>query len=385
MTRVVVIGASVGGVTVAQSLRELGFDGEIVLLEAGVGLPYQRPPLSKAVLLGQDPGTADLIDGPGLMAIGVEFRPGARALGLDLARRRLRLPGEELGFDELVIACGASATVPTHLEHLVAGGAHLLRTREDAVGLSDALEQSRRLIVLGGGVLGSEIASAATARGVPTTLLSRTEQGVGPLRGALSAPLLPLHRAHGVDVRTEVSDVGRVAGGWSAQAREGEVCADTLVLAVGVHATADWLADSLPVGPDGIRCDASGRVAPGVWAIGDAADRAGGRHEVSRRTQAAAVAEASTVAAALVGLPTRPAALPYFWSDIHGVRVQAAGRISPRAVIEVVERSVTGDPVAFVAAEEGVVAGAAAWGSPRAFRSARSLLGTSGVLEEIAR
>lgn len=385
MTRVVVVGASVGGVTLAQSLREYGFGGEIVLLDAGVGTPYQRPPLSKEVLLGGDPAAADLIDASGLAAIGVEFRPGVRALRLDLARRRLRLPTDDLGFDELVLACGASATVPTHLAHLVAGGAHLLRTREDAVGLAGALDQSRRLVVLGGGVLGSEIASASAVRGVPTTLLTRADQGLGPLCGALSAPLLPLHRAHEIDVRTDAAGVGRAACGWSVQVGDDELCADTLVLAVGVHATADWLADSLPVGPGGVRCDASGRVAPGVWAIGDAADRAGGRHEVSRRTQAGAVAEANVVAAAIAGLPPRPAALPYFWSDIHGVRVQAAGRISPHATVAVVDRSETGDPVAFAAVEEGVVAGAAAWGSPRAFRRARSLLGRSDVLEEIAR
>ncbi|MBZ2198903.1 FAD-dependent oxidoreductase [Occultella gossypii] len=386
MSHVVVVGASVGGVTCVQSLRELGFDGDITLLDAEYGPPYQRPPLSKEVLLGGDADDADLLDESALEAIGVEFRPGTPAIGLDVAGRRVRLAHGDLRFDELVLATGGAAAVPAPLTNLIGRGAHVLRTRTDAIALAAALGPDSGLAVLGGGVLGSEIASAAVSRGVPTTLLARPAQTLGPLRGALARPLLPLHRSRGVDVQTDRTRISHGAGRWRIDAGAARLVADVLVVAVGVRAAARWLARSLPVGPDGVRCDWRGRVAPGVWAVGDIADRAGSRHDVSYNTQAAAVVQAREVAGAIAGDPLRVPVVPYFWSDLHGVRVQAAGRIPPDARIEPLDRDDTGAPHVFaVVDDDGTVVGAAAWGSARGFRRARTMLGTALDQEAAAR
>jgi 3-phenylpropionate/trans-cinnamate dioxygenase ferredoxin reductase subunit len=386
MSHVVVVGASVAGVTCVQSLRELGFDGDITLLDAEHGRPYQRPPLSKAVLRGGDADDADLVDEPALEAIGVEFRPGTPAIGLDVAGRRLRLANGDLRFDDLVLATGAAAAVPEPLTDLTERGAHVLRTRRDAIALAAALRPDRSLAVLGAGVLGSEIASAATSRGVPTTLLARPGQAIGPLRGALAQPLLPLHRSRGVDVQTDRSRIRHGNGCWHIDAGGARRVADTLVVAVGVRAAAGWLERSLPLGPDGVRCDSRGQVAPGVWAVGDVADRVGSRYDVSYNTQAAAVAQAREVAGAIAGDPLRVPVMPYFWSDLHGVRVQAAGRIPPDGWIEPLDRDDTGVPLVFAVADpDGVVVGAAAWGSARGFRRARTMLGTPLEQEAAAR
>ncbi|CAM3280441.1 NAD(P)/FAD-dependent oxidoreductase [Occultella aeris] len=386
MSHVVVVGASVGGVTCVQSLRELGFDGDLTLLDAEDGPPYQRPPLSKEVLLGGDAAHADLLDESALEAIGVEFRPGTPAVGLDVAGRRLRLAHGDLRFDALVLATGAAAAVPAPLTNLIERGAHVLRTRGDAVALAAALGPGSGLAVLGGGVLGSEIVSAAVSRGVPTTLLARTGQTLGPLRGALVQRLLPLHRSRGVAVQTDRTRISRGAGRWRIDAGAARHVADTLVIAVGVRAAAGWLERSLPVGPNGVRCDSRGRVAPGVWAVGDVADRAGGRYDVSRNTQAAAVAQAREVAGAIAGDPLRVPVVPYFWSDLHGVRVQAAGRIPPGVRIQPLDRDDAGAPLAFAVVDaDGTVVGAAAWGSARGFRRARAMLGTPLEQEVVAR
>lgn len=384
MSRVVVVGASIGGVTLAQGLRELGFQGEIVLVEAEHGLPYQRPPLSKSVLLGESATRADLLDEAALLDLGIRLRSGERALGLDPRGRIVHLERGDLAYDHLVIATGAAPVLPEALRPLADDGAHVLRTRRDAVGLAEALDRTTHLLVLGAGVLGSEIASAATSRGVPTTLLARPEQGLGPLRGELAAPLLPLHRAHGVDVRTEPAEISSTPRGWNAAVGHEELGAETLAIAVGARPSIGWLAPALPVGPDGLRCDATGRVAPGVWAVGDVADVAGHRYDVSRSTQAAAVSQARVVAGEIVGIPTARA-MPYFWADIHGTRVQAAGRVPPSAEVVTVERDDDGGRVAFAVVEDDVVVGAAAWGSFRGFRRARAMLGAVLQSEEVMR
>lgn len=362
----------------------MGFVGEIVLVEAEHGIPYQRPPLSKSVLLGDDPGCADLLDAAALLDLDVQLRDGERAVGLDTRSRIVHLEHGELAYDHVVVATGATPTLPERLASLVDGGAHVLRTRRDAIGLAEALGHAGRLLVVGGGVLGSEIASAATSRGIPTTLLARLQQRLGPLRGPLAAPLLRLHRVHGVDVRTETARISRVASGWCAAVGDGQVRADTLAIAVGARASAAWLASELPVRPDGVRCDATGRVAPGVWAVGDAADPAGSRYDVSHSTQAAAVSQARVVAGAIAGVPTAPAA-PYFWADIHGTRVQAAGQVPPSAEVVAIDRDDDGEPVAFAVVEHDVVVGAAAWGSFAGFRRGRAMLGGRLQREEVLR
>lgn len=385
MTRVVVVGASVAGVTLVQGLRELGFAGEIVLLDAESGRPYQRPPLSKEVLLGTSPERADLVDEAGLESIGVDFRPGDAAEGIDVADRRLLTTRGKLPYDHVVIASGAAPTVPADLRHLVDDGAHLLRTRRDAAALAAVLRSERSLMVIGGGVLGSEICSAAVSAGLRTILLARPTPAIGPLHGVFAAPLIPLHRARGVEVRTEPARVDRSAGGWTADGGDHPALTDAVALAVGVDATAGWLASALPTTVDGVRCDTSGRVAPGVWAVGDVADRAGGRYDVSRRTQSAAIAQAREVARRIVGAPGQRTAVPYFWTDLHGIRVQAAGRIPPSAEAHVVERDDAGTPVAFAAVDRGRCVGAAAWGSARGFRRARAMLGDTTIPQEVSR
>jgi 3-phenylpropionate/trans-cinnamate dioxygenase ferredoxin reductase subunit len=334
LQQVTVVGASLAGISVADKLRSLGFDGKIVLFGAEQMLPYDRPPLSKQILAGDGGETPALLrPAHHYTDLDIELCLGMRAQRLDVRSRELELAtGKRFRFDGLVLACGAQ---PRRLEigrHL--RGIHVLRTMEDSLRLRDALGTASSVAIIGAGLIGSEVASAAIARGLPVVLV---EPGPTPMPRIVGRHVgdycAALQRAHGVDLRLE-RQVSEFVGRTRVEAvrlNDGAVVpADVVVLGIGAEPATDWLLDSRIRLSDGIVCDAQCRVAPGIYAAGDVARWQIGTTETCRVEHwANAVEQGETVAGNLLGQETGHVAAGYFWSDQFGKKIQFAGRVAP--------------------------------------------------------
>lgn len=327
------VGASLAGLSAARSLRKQGYDGALVVIGDELHRPYDRPPLSKEFLLGTL-GEAELAleaDGEDL---GAEWLLGTRAVGLDRRDRAVRLAdGRQVRADGVVIATGAAARGLPGSAGLA--GVHTLRTLDDARALRDGLARGGRLVVIGGGFIGAEVASTARALGLEVTVVEVAPTPLaGPLGEVMGALVSALHADHGVRLLCGVGVKG-LSGETRVEAvllEDGRTLpADIVVVGVGARPCVEWLAGSGVELDNGVKCGADGRTSlAGVVAVGDCANwydpRAGHHRRVEHWTGArerpdAAVATLLAGGAVEPGLP-RP---PYFWSDQYGVKIQFAG------------------------------------------------------------
>ncbi|MER7918609.1 MULTISPECIES: FAD-dependent oxidoreductase [unclassified Streptomyces] len=341
--RIVVVGASLAGLRAAEALREQGFTGSLTVVGDEPHPPYDRPPLSKQVLLGVAP--ADSTGLPMRLDPKAEWVLGVRATGLDpLGKRVLLDNGDSLPYDRVLIATGTRARPWPNPAEAALDGVFTVRTREDAAGLAAALDaRPRRVLVIGGGFTGSEIASACRERGLEVTV---TERGPAPLVGALGGTLSKLaavmQRNHGVDLRTGVT-VTRLLGEKTFTGVElsdgNQVDADVCVVALGAVRNVEWLADSgLAAGPRGLACDAGcrafdmyGIVTDDVFVAGDVSrfpHPLFGYQLLSLEHWGNAVTQAEVAAHNMVspGPMRRPhLALPTFWSTQFGLNIKSVG------------------------------------------------------------
>ncbi|MGW1873754.1 NAD(P)/FAD-dependent oxidoreductase [Streptomyces sp. NPDC001975] len=343
--RIVIVGASLAGLRAAEGLREEGFTGSVTVVGDEPHPPYDRPPLSKQVLLGQ--ATAETTGLPMRHDPDAEWRLGVRAAGVDmLAKQVLLEDGEPLPYDRLLIATGTRARPWPNPEEGALDGVFTLRTREDAGALAERLSAGpERVLVIGGGFTGSEIASACRERGLAVTV---AERGPAPLVGALGGTLAKLaavmHRNHGVDLRTGVTVTalhGDENGTFThAQLSDGSrVDADVCVVALGAVRNVEWLAESgLAAGPRGIACDAGcraftmyGIVTDDVFVAGDVSrfpHPLFGYQMLSLEHWGNAVEQAAVAAHNMVspGPLQRPhLAIPTFWSTQFGLNIKSVG------------------------------------------------------------
>jgi len=339
---VAVVGAGLGGLRLVEELRRCGHTGPIALVGEESAHPYDRPPLSKAVL--QDGGPAPLLRPVEDYAeLEVDLRLGRRATALDAATRSLTLDdGCVLAGDAVVLAPGAT---PRRLPGPSLPGLHVLRTQDDATALRQDVVREGRLAVVGGGFLGCEVAASARRLGAEVDLV---ELLAGPLVRVLGPVMAErvaaLHRERGVRLHVGVG-VDQVLGEDRVEGlhlSDGRVLpARTVLVGLGVVPSTQWLATSgLALEPDGgVRCDRFGRTsAPGVWALGDAAawQDAGGTH---RRVEhwSSAVEQAAVVAQNLVpadGLVPH-SRVSYVWSDQYDSTLQCVGEVAPGTEAEV--------------------------------------------------
>ncbi|MFF9031576.1 NAD(P)/FAD-dependent oxidoreductase [Streptomyces iakyrus] len=336
MRTVAVVGASLAGLSAARSLRKQGYDGRLVVIGEELHRPYDRPPLSKEFLAGGI-GEADLALEPDDEDLQAEWLLGARAAGLGTTPRAVRLSdGREVRADGIVIATGASARTLPGMDGLA--GVHTLRTLDDARALRDELARGGRLVVIGGGFIGAEVASTARALGLDVTIVEAAPTPLaGPLGATMGGIVSGLHADHGVRLLCGVGVKGlsgetRVDAVLMEDGRS--IPADIVVVGVGARPCVDWLAGSGVELDDGVKCGADGRTSlAGVVAVGDCASwydpRAGTHRRVEHWTGArerpdAAVAALLSWGESEPGVP-RP---PYFWSDQYGVKIQFAGNAS---------------------------------------------------------
>jgi 3-phenylpropionate/trans-cinnamate dioxygenase ferredoxin reductase component len=360
LRRIVVVGASLAGLRAAEELRSQGFDGSLTLVGDEVHAPYDRPPLSKQVLAGSwEPKRTELTvfaDG-GLAALGIDWRLGTIAKRLDLAARELVLAdGEGLRFEGLVIATGATPRRLPGTDRI--GGVHTLRTLDDCLAVRADLDAgARRIVVVGAGFIGSEVAATCRSRGLDVTILEALPVPLGQALGdAMGAVMGDLHRDHGVDARlgTAVAgfDAGDAGGGGERRVERvrladgAAIDADLVVVGIGVTPNTGWLEGSGLALDDGVVCDATTLAAPGVVAAGDVARwpsrRFGELMRVEHWDNAITMGEHAARRLLAGDGPGRDEPydpVPWFWSDQYDRKIQLAGRSSGADEVRVVDGS----------------------------------------------
>ncbi|TYK47945.1 NAD(P)/FAD-dependent oxidoreductase [Actinomadura decatromicini] len=331
MDRVIVVGGGLAGVRAVESLRGKGYEGGLTLVSAERHLPYDRPPLSKAVLAGDSDDTTVDADWDALRA---DLLLGERATGLRLDGRGgvVASTAGDLPFDGLVIATGAvPITLPGD------GPQHVLRTIDQARDLRSRLVEGARIVIVGAGWIGAEVATAAAGKGCAVTVVEAAD---APLAGALGpeagAHTAPWYAGAGVELRTGVK-VAEVRDGGLVLAGGGRIDADEVVTGVGVRPDLSWLDGSGLLLERGVVTDGSfrayagteepGSLRPDVVAVGDCAAWWSARY--GRRLLVehwdVALNAPDVAAAALLGQDAVYDAAPYFWSEQFGRMVQYAG------------------------------------------------------------
>lgn len=378
---IAIVGASLAGGQAALSLRQKGFAGRIVLVGGEPHPPYERPPLSKEVLMGEaEPSTTQLVPPERYAEADIELVLGVRATALLPAERSIVLDdGRSLVVDSLLLTTGArprSVSLPGR----DLGGVHELRTVDQAVALRDALRPQARVVVIGAGFIGAEVAAVARARGCSVALVELAElplhRVLGPEVGGLYAKM---HRSNGVELHLNSRPVA-ILGDTRCTAVEldnGLVLeADVVVCGVGVSPVTELAAQAGALVDNGIVVDGQCRTTiPNVYAAGDVASRpssfAAGqiRLESWQNAQNHAIA----AAAAMLGSAVDFDELPWFWSDQYNVNLQLAGL--PSGHDTVVWR---GDPDAFDCAafylRDGLISGVVGLNRPREVRATMDLI-----------
>lgn len=397
MTTTVIVGASVAGVHTALALRSEGHRGDIVLVGDEEELPYDKPPLSKALLAGiVSPESIRLLTKEAADASGIRLMLGHRAVRVDTGARVVEfLEKPPLRYDHLVVATGARARPSPWGD---GPGIHVLRTLRDALALRRDLLQGGHVVVIGGGFIGAEVASTARALGMEVTIVDPLSAPMARVLGAeVGGWFTDLHHRHGVGTRfgTGVEAIRGERGQFTVELTDGSrLTADSVVVGIGAQPNDEWLRSSGFTVNDGLVCDQylGARGAEGVFGVGDVArwSDAGTGEERRFEHWTNAVEQAACVAHNIAHPQDMRGFAPteYVWSDEHDWKIQLLGDtrgLSPHAVV--------GDPqrdtrfATLYSHDARTVSGAMVVNWPRAFttcrKAIRSRLSLTEVLDQI--
>lgn len=377
---VTIVGFSLAGLRLAETLRRLEFAGAVRVVGDEVHEPYDRPPLSKDVLTGNDSPIVPLRKDP-IADLELDLRLGVPAVALDATERTVVLgDGSAITSDVVVIATGASARrLPTAICPSDLANVHVLRTLDDATSLRSDLEaRPDRVAVVGAGFIGMEVAASCRSRGLDVTVVEPLPQpmvrGLGETIGAACAQL---HRDHGVDLRLGVG-VEMIDERGIALADGTRVDADVIVVGIGAVPNVGWLAESSLSVDNGVVCDDQLRAAPGVFAIGDVANFPnvrfdGERMRLEHWTNAAE--SAMHVADAIVKQTEESfAPVPFVWSDQYDIKIQSVGRFDAQCDLHVAHGALADNKFVALFGRAGRLVGALGFSQPRQVMQYRRMI-----------
>ncbi|NOK46972.1 FAD-dependent oxidoreductase [Burkholderia thailandensis] len=391
---VVVIGGGQAAGWVMKTLRGEGFAGRIVMIADEAHLPYERPPLSKAVLAGEaDISTVRVVQPDEFGAPGVEAWQPERAVSIDRARRVVRAAsGREIEYDRLVIATGgAPRRLPDAL--VATPRLHYLRTLDEAVALRERLRASRRVLVIGGGWIGLEVAATARKLGVDAVVVEGAPRLCArSVPGAVSDFLLELHRANGVDIRLNAAlaslgahpaDANRVR---ATLADGTAVDADFAVAGIGLALNTSLATEAGLHVDDGIVVDEYGATSdPAIFACGDVANHPNAwlKRRVRLESWANAQNQAIAAAKAVLGARAPYAEIPWFWSDQYDVNLQILGDLPADAQL-VVRGDIAAKRATLFFVTHGALRGVIAINSARELKLARKWMNQGRAIDVAA-
>ncbi|MCJ1899393.1 MULTISPECIES: FAD-dependent oxidoreductase [Paracoccus] len=328
---IVILGAGQAAASLAAKLRGLGHRGGIVVIGDEPAPPYQRPPLSKAYLLGEMGLDRLTLRAPDWwQEQGIALHLGERATRIDRDRRMVATERGEYPYDQLALTLGAT---PRRLPAAMGGelpGVHVVRNLADIAGVQPALVAGRRLVVIGGGYIGLEAAAVARKLGLAVTLVEAAPRILGRVAAPETAEMIrALHRAHGVEI-VEGTGIARITGSDAADGVEltdgRRLPADLVICGIGI-APETALAQAAGLAIDnGIAVDALGRTSdPAIWAAGDCASFPTSDGRLRLESVGNAIDMAEAVAANMLGADAPYVPKPWFWSDQFDAKLQIAG------------------------------------------------------------
>jgi NADPH-dependent 2,4-dienoyl-CoA reductase/sulfur reductase-like enzyme len=375
---VLIVGAQAAGLAVAETLRRKGFAGSIRMVGDEPHLPYDRPPLSKQVLVGewhQDRAAlraADVLD-----ALDVRMDIGLAATALNVRDHAVSFDDGTVGeYGSLVIATGLRPRQLPAWEGLP--GVHTLYTLSDCLRLREQLADSRDVVVVGAGVLGCEMAATARKLGATVTIVDPLPSPMRRVIGdRLGTRVRALHESHEVrfcleaTVRNIVTDGnGRVTG---VDIGDEIVPADAVVVSIGSVPATGWLESSGLELADGVVCDKYCRAAEDVYAAGDVARWYHAHHgaHVRFENRTNASEQGMLVAANILGEQLEYTPIAYFWTDQYDVKIQVHGFVPEGATVETITEEPERNRFVARAVSDGRVTGVVGWNHPRGVRIAR--------------
>lgn len=387
MDRIVIVGAGQAGAALAVALRAGGFGGRITMLGAEPAPPYQRPPLSKAYLKAELTRER-LFLRPAHLYAGqdIGLRVGAPVTSIDRDARTVTVAGETIGYDALALTTGA---VPRRLPAAIGGdlaGVHSVRTLGDIDALAPAFRPGARLLVVGGGYIGLEVAAVARQQGLAVTLIEAAPRILQRVAAPeTSAWFAALHRGRGVDLREGVG-LRRLTGTdhvTGAELSDGSVIgADLAVVGIGVDPDTGLAGAAGLALDNGIAVDALGQSSdPAIWAAGDCASFPWRGGRVRLESVQNAIDQAEAVARNMLGAGVPYAPQPWFWSDQYDVKLQIAGLNTGYKTVAV--RDAGEGRSHWYFGPEGLLA-VDAMGAPRAFMIAKRLLAAGTPVDPAA-
>lgn len=329
--RVVIVGAGQAGAALAAKLRALGHQGEIVMLGDEPAPPYQRPPLSKAYLLGEMEEDRLWLRAPEFWAEqGVELRLGQAVTDLDPVAKTVTVSGEALEYDHLALTTGST---PRRLPAAIGGsleGVYTVRTLADVDAMRDEFQPGHKAIIVGGGYIGLEAAAVASKLGLDVTVLEMAPRILQRVASPETSDYVrALHQSHGVKV-LESTGLDRLVGDdrvEGALLKDGRMLsADFVIVGVGITPNTHLAGNAGLVLDNGIATDEMGRTSdPSIWSAGDCASFPWKGGRIRLESVGNAIDQAEAVAANILGAGEAYQAKPWFWSDQYDLKLQIAG------------------------------------------------------------
>lgn len=375
---VVVIGAGQAGAALAAKLRTLGHSGAITMIGEETAPPYQRPPLSKAYLLGQMEAERLWLRSPEFYAENnIDLRLGQPVQAIDPVAKTVTLGRDEIRYDQLVLTTGST---PRQLPAAIGGGlggVYTVRNLADVDAMKSEFEPARRLVIVGGGYIGLEAAAVAAKLGLDVTVLEMAPR----ILQRVAAPetsnyFRALHQAHGVKI-LESTGLDRLLGDshvTGVRLSDGrELPADFVIAGVGILPAVSLAEHAGLEIENGIKTGPLGRTSdPSIWAAGDCASFPHGQGRLRLESVGNAIDQAEAVAANIMGADTPYVAKPWFWSDQFDCKLQIAGLNT--GYDNIVTRGPEADAVSFWYYKGDTLLAVDAMNDPRAYMVGKRLI-----------
>jgi 3-phenylpropionate/trans-cinnamate dioxygenase ferredoxin reductase subunit len=372
----IIAGGSLAGFTTAQSLRTAGYSAPIQIFSGEVSLPYNRPPLSKQILLGKWSSEQTLIATQELMdKLEIEFHSGQSVDSLSTENQEITAAGKKFEYENLVIATGVRARQLSHTA--TSKRTFTFRTLADALAIKGLIEEIKTVGVIGSGVLGCEIASAISTLGKKVTIVDQIPLPNLPMTGGhVSGKIHELFIANQVDMRmkTQIESISVGENSVRIELKDSpgfEV--DILIITIGSIANTEWLQSSGLDISNGVLCDAKGEAAENIYAVGDVArwwDKSAGA-ALKRENQSSAIEQGLAVGHFIATGEESVISLPFFWSEIFGAKITLTGNLEPELPFQVLHGSIDEDSFVGATFRGDQMTGVIGWNMSKEFRQER--------------